>query len=73
RIHAGRPDTSVLVTRMRSRDPLVQMPPLGTQLVDQQGLALIERWIAETRAFAPSKTASNQDAWKTTIAKESRK
>jgi hypothetical protein len=48
RIAAGRPDLSVVIARMRSRDPLVQMPPVGTQLADQSGLALIERWIRET-------------------------
>jgi hypothetical protein len=32
---------------MRSRAPLIQMPPLGTALVDEEGLALIERWIRE--------------------------
>lgn len=36
---------SVLANRMRSRDPRVQMPPLGTAAPDSEGLALIERWI----------------------------
>ena len=44
-IDAGRPDTSVLIARMRSRDPLTQMPPLGTQLVDTESMKLIEHWI----------------------------
>jgi hypothetical protein len=48
RIAAGRPDLSVVVARMRARDPLVRMPPLGTTVVDDEGLALIERWIRET-------------------------
>ena len=30
---------------MASRSPLTQMPPLGTHLVDREGLALIEDWI----------------------------
>lgn len=41
----GAPAASVLVKRMRARDPQVQMPPLGTRLVDDEGLALVERWI----------------------------
>jgi mono/diheme cytochrome c family protein len=45
RISPGRPELGVLVQRMRSREPLSQMPPLGTRLVDTEGLALIERWI----------------------------
>src|SRR5262249_8703114 len=45
RIAAGRPRESALAYRMASRAPAEQMPPLGTKLVDRQGLALIERWI----------------------------
>jgi hypothetical protein len=41
----GRSQVSVLPLRMRSRDPRIQMPPLGTALPDEQAVALIERWI----------------------------
>jgi hypothetical protein len=41
----GRADSSVLALRMRSRNPYTQMPPVGTQVADAEGLALIERWI----------------------------
>ena len=41
----GSAHVSVLTARMRSRDPRVQMPPLGTVVTDQEALALIERWI----------------------------
>jgi hypothetical protein len=41
----GKAHASVLPMRMRSRDPLLQMPPLGTAIPDSAGLALIERWI----------------------------
>lgn len=44
-IDAGHPETSVLTARMRSRDSRVQMPPIGTELVDNAALALLERWI----------------------------
>lgn len=47
RVRVGHPDTSVLVGRMASRNPLVQMPPLGTRIVDEEALALIRRWITE--------------------------
>lgn len=46
-IDAGQPEASVLLARMRSRDPQVQMPPLGTQLADTDALALVERWIRD--------------------------
>ena len=41
----GSSRSSVLSLRMRSRDPRVQMPPLGTDIADSEALALIERWI----------------------------
>ncbi|GAA4858616.1 hypothetical protein [Luteimonas vadosa] len=47
RIVPGDATASVLAQRMRSRHPQTQMPPIGTQLVDDAGLALVERWITE--------------------------
>ena len=44
-IAPGRPAESVLSLRMHSRDPHRQMPPLGTRLVDDEGVALIDEWI----------------------------
>jgi uncharacterized repeat protein (TIGR03806 family) len=37
---------SVLLTRISSRDPALQMPPLATTLVDTQAVALVTQWIA---------------------------
>lgn len=53
----GRAAASVLPQRMRSRDPRVQMPPLGTAYADTQALALIERWI--DRDLETHQTADN--------------
>jgi hypothetical protein len=39
---------SVVPLRMRSRDPLLRMPPIGTLAVDEEALALVERFITET-------------------------
>jgi len=36
---------SVLATRMQSRHARVQMPPLGTERPDDEGLALVDHWI----------------------------
>ena len=37
---------SVLTLRMKTENPLARMPPLGVRVVDTEGVALIERWIA---------------------------
>ncbi|MCL4818161.1 MAG: hypothetical protein KJ067_03435 [Vicinamibacteria bacterium] len=47
RIAAGDPGHSALVQRMESRHPLRQMPPLGSERVDREAVALIRAWIAE--------------------------
>lgn len=44
-IASGQAAASVLTLRMASRDPQMQMPPLGSQVPDAQGLALLRRWI----------------------------
>ena len=36
-----------LMARIRSRDPRIQMPPLGTAKPDLEARALLERWIQE--------------------------
>ncbi|MBL8344135.1 MAG: hypothetical protein JNN03_01755 [Rubrivivax sp.] len=41
----GDPARSLLVQRMASRDPRLQMPPLGTAVADLEGLVLVHRWI----------------------------
>ncbi len=45
RLEPGDPEHSVLFRRMGARDPLDQMPPLGTEKPDREALALLERWI----------------------------
>jgi mono/diheme cytochrome c family protein len=47
RLSPGNPDASVLVARMSSRNPVAQMPPLGTHVVDDEGVRLIRKWITE--------------------------
>ncbi len=47
RIERGRPDRSGLAQRMGSRYPALQMPPLGTELVDEDAVSLLRRWITE--------------------------
>ncbi|HEX6396603.1 MAG TPA: hypothetical protein VFZ95_04210 [Steroidobacteraceae bacterium] len=45
RLAPGHLASSVIAARMGSRDPLQQMPPLGTAAVDTEALALLSRWI----------------------------
>jgi hypothetical protein len=38
---------SMVLLRLRATSPLARMPPLGVQLTDAEGAALVERWIHE--------------------------
>jgi uncharacterized repeat protein (TIGR03806 family) len=49
-VSPGDPSASVLSVRMETIDPLLRMPPLGTVVPDDQGIALIDAWITETHA-----------------------
>ena len=50
RIVAGRPESSQLLARMKSRNPNHQMPPLGTHVADLEAVALVEKWIEQLQA-----------------------
>lgn len=50
RVDPGQPDTSAVIERMTSRTPKIQMPPLATEFVDPDGLALIRQWITSLSA-----------------------
>jgi hypothetical protein len=54
RIAPQHPDRSALLKRIASRYPPLQMPPLGTELVDRQAVELLSRWIAESEPVSPS-------------------
>jgi hypothetical protein len=45
RITAGNAGESAVYYRMSVRDPLVQMPPLATEAVDEAGLSSVAEWI----------------------------
>lgn len=45
-IDPGKPDSSILVFRMQSRDPGVMMPELGRVNPHEEGIALVREWIA---------------------------
>jgi len=60
RIAPGAPESSVLFARVSSRNPLVQMPALGTHVVDAQAVELLREWIAVD--LSRSRVASNGGA-----------
>jgi hypothetical protein len=47
RIDRDHPERSALAQRIASRYPPLQMPPLGTELVDHDAVALVRRWLSE--------------------------
>ena len=49
----GDPARSILLYRMRSTDPGIAMPELGRSLVHDEGVALIEHWIAAMPRSSP--------------------
>lgn len=48
-IAPGHPDKSILTYRMKSLDPGIAMPELGRATVHEEGVALLDRWIAEMK------------------------
>jgi hypothetical protein len=50
RIDPGHPQRSALLERLASRDPALQMPPLGSALVDDEAVAIVTKWITELEA-----------------------
>jgi len=46
-INPGRPEDSIFVYRMQTRDPGAMMPELGRSLADEDGVTLIAAWISE--------------------------
>jgi hypothetical protein len=50
RVRPGASQRSVLLGRLSSRDPSVQMPPLGTRVVDRDAVSLVGAWIDQDLA-----------------------
>jgi uncharacterized repeat protein (TIGR03806 family) len=45
----GHPEQSILLYRMDSTEPGITMPELGRSSIDKDGVALVQRWIAEMK------------------------
>lgn len=52
--------SSVLTLRMKTDNLLARMPPLGVQVVDAEGIALIERWISTDLQHSLTHRQENQ-------------
>ena len=61
RIAPGEPDQSGLLQRMASRHAALQMPPLGTQLVDDEAVDLLRQWISELPMNADEATEATTE------------
>lgn len=63
RIKAHAPEASLLLDRMRSRTAVLQMPPLGTQVVDDEAARVVAAWVAELDREGPedSRSAGKND------------
>lgn len=44
-VKPGSPEESQLFARMNTRDPFVQMPPIGTEVVDVRAVEVIREWV----------------------------
>jgi len=60
-IEPGHPERSFLLHRLRSVDPGVRMPIVGRGLVHEEGVALIQQWIAEMQFAAMAEAQSRAD------------
>ena len=57
-INPGKPESSALLRRMKSRRPLSQMPPIGTVVADRQAVDLFTSWVQ-----------GNPEEWKQLVAR----
>jgi hypothetical protein len=44
-IDPGRPESSAIVRRVKSRSPISQMPPIGTVVADRAAVDLLTAWV----------------------------
>ena len=61
RIEPRHPERSDLMQRIASRYPLLQMPPLGTEMPDEEAVHLLTRWISEMDQTEPSAHQGEQE------------
>jgi uncharacterized repeat protein (TIGR03806 family) len=57
----GKPERSILVYRMESRDPGVMMPELGRSLPHPEGVALIREWVQQMQGSCEGEGPGSMD------------
>jgi hypothetical protein len=57
----GKPERSILVYRMESRDPGVMMPELGRWLPHPEGVALIREWVQQMQGSCEGEKPGSLD------------
>jgi len=62
RIEAQHPERSVLLQRMSSRNPIVQMPPVASVVPDEEAIRLVTQWIRDLDPPVPPAEASGKAA-----------
>ena len=55
RVAPGEPEASAILYRLSQRGTAEQMPPIGTDQVDEEGRAIVRRWIASLPVVATEK------------------
>lgn len=53
RLHPRKPEHSAVLQRMSTRNPIQQMPPLGTNVVDEEAIRVIQAWLEELKERKP--------------------
>ena len=46
-VFSARKRGELILRKMKSRNPLTRMPPLGVAIPDAEGIALVERWLSQ--------------------------
>jgi len=61
RIVPGDPAASLVIARVSTRSPTVQMPPMGTHRIDREGVALLTEWIRELQTSTHDDSVENEN------------
>jgi hypothetical protein len=55
-INPGRPESSAIIRRVKSRSPISQMPPIGTVVADRAAIELLTSWVNNAEEWKQLRT-----------------